>query len=71
MGKTKELSKVVRDKIIDKHKVRMGYKTISQELCENVTAIGAIIIGGRHKMTINCPWSGAPFKMLKSSLLGS
>lgn len=31
-GKTKELSKDVRDKIVDLHKVGMGYKTIRKRL---------------------------------------
>ncbi|KAK6295207.1 hypothetical protein J4Q44_G00344330 [Coregonus suidteri] len=32
MAKTKELSKDVRDKIVDLHKAGMGYKTIAKEL---------------------------------------
>ena len=32
MGKTKELSKDVRDKIVDLHKAGMGYKTIGKQL---------------------------------------
>ncbi|KAI4899963.1 hypothetical protein NFI96_007760 [Prochilodus magdalenae] len=34
MGKTKELSQDVRDKIIDLHKAGMGYKTLSKTLSE-------------------------------------
>ncbi|KAK6303304.1 hypothetical protein J4Q44_G00257580 [Coregonus suidteri] len=34
MAKTKELSKDVRDKIIDLHKAGMGYKTIAKQLGE-------------------------------------
>ncbi len=30
MAKTKELSKNVRDKIVDLHKAGMGYKTIAK-----------------------------------------
>ena len=30
MGKTKELPKDVRDKVVDLHKAGMGYKTISK-----------------------------------------
>ncbi len=43
MAKTKELSKDVRDKIVDLHKAGMGYKTITKQLGEKVTTIGAII----------------------------
>ena len=43
MGKTKELSKDVRDRIVDLHKAGMGYKTISKQLGEKQTTIGAII----------------------------
>ncbi len=43
MAKTKELSKDVRDKIVDLHKAGMGYKTIVKQLGENVTTVGAII----------------------------
>ncbi len=32
MAKTKELSKDVRDKIVELHKVGMGYKTIAKQL---------------------------------------
>ncbi len=35
MAKTKELSKDVRDKIIDLHKAGMGYKTIAKQLGDN------------------------------------
>ncbi len=44
MAKTKELSKDVRDKIVDQHKAGiMGYKTIAKQLGEKVTTVGAII----------------------------
>ncbi|KAL0161506.1 hypothetical protein M9458_045231, partial [Cirrhinus mrigala] len=43
MAKTKELSKDVREKIVDLHKAGMGYKTIAKQLGEKVTTIGAII----------------------------
>ncbi len=35
MAKTKELSKDVRDKIVDLHKAGMGYKTITKQLGDN------------------------------------
>uniref|UniRef100_A0AAY5JZJ1 Transposase Tc1-like domain-containing protein n=1 Tax=Esox lucius TaxID=8010 RepID=A0AAY5JZJ1_ESOLU len=64
MAKTKELSKDVRDKIVDLHKAGMGYKTIAKQLGE-VTTVGAIIQKWRkHKRTVNLPRSGAPCKIL-------
>jgi len=41
MGKTKELSKDVRDKIADLHEAVMGYKAIIKTLGEKVNAAGA------------------------------
>ncbi len=43
MVKTKELSKDVRDKIVDLHKDGTGYKTIAKKLGEKVTTVSAII----------------------------
>ena len=43
MGKTEELSKDIRDKIVDLHKARMGYKKINKQLGEKLTTVGAII----------------------------
>ena len=43
MGKTKELSKDIRDKIVDLQKAGMGYKKISKQLGEKLTTVGAII----------------------------
>ncbi|KAI4874842.1 hypothetical protein NFI96_010391 [Prochilodus magdalenae] len=63
MGKTKELSKDVRDKIIDLHKAGMGYKTLSKMLGEKETTVGAIVRKWKkYKMTVNRPRSGAPCK---------
>ncbi len=63
MAKTKELSKDVRDKIIDLHKAGMGYKTITKHLSEKVTTVGVIICKWKkHKITVNLPRSGAPCK---------
>ncbi len=54
MVKTKELSKDVRDKIVDLHKAGMGYKTIAKQLGEKVTTVGAIIRKWKkHKITVN------------------
>lgn len=43
MGKTKELSRDVRDNIVDLHKAGIGYKTICKKLGETVTAVVAIV----------------------------
>ena len=62
MGKTKELSKDIRDKIVDLHKAGMGYKKISKQLGEKLTTVGAIIRKWKkHKVTTNLP--GAPRKI--------
>ena len=64
MGKTKELSKDIRDKIVDLHKAGMGYKKISKQLGEKLTTVGAIIRKWKkHKVTTNLPRSGAPRKI--------
>ncbi len=52
MAKTKELSKDVRNKILDLHKAGMGYKTIGKQLGEKVTTVGVII--RKWKKTKNC-----------------
>ncbi len=41
MAKTKELSKDVKDKIVDL--AGMGYKTIAKQLSEKVITVGAVI----------------------------
>ncbi len=41
MAKTKELSKDVRDKLVDLHKARMGYKTIASQLGKKVTTVNS------------------------------
>ena len=43
MTKTRELCKDIRDKIVDMHKVGMGYRTIGKQLGEKATTVGAII----------------------------
>ncbi|KAJ8374841.1 hypothetical protein SKAU_G00054210 [Synaphobranchus kaupii] len=62
MGKTKELSQDVRDKIVDLHKAGMGYKTIGKQLGEKETTVGNPK-WKKHKMTINRPRSEAPRKI--------
>ncbi len=64
MAKTEELSKDVRDKIVDLHKAGMGYKTIAKQLGEKVTTVGEIILKcKKHKITVNLPRTGAPCKI--------
>ena len=64
MGKTKELSKDIRDKIVDLHKTGMGYKKICKQLSEKLTTVGAINRKWKkHKVTANLPRSGAPHKL--------
>ncbi len=61
MGKTKELSKDTRDKLVDLHKAGMGYRTIGKQLGEKATTVGAIIRKwNKFKMTVNLPRTGAP-----------
>src|SRR4029434_6599165 len=62
MGKTKELTKDVRDKIVDLHKAGMGYKTIGNQLGEKQTTIGAIIHKWKQHQTTRSR-SGAPCKI--------
>ncbi|KAI4898204.1 hypothetical protein NFI96_014265, partial [Prochilodus magdalenae] len=62
MGKTKELSKDVRDKIL--YKAGMGYKAISKKLDEKETTVGAVIRKWKkYNITVNRPRPGAPCKI--------
>lgn len=64
MGKTKELSKDMRDKIVQQHKAGLGYKTISKNLEVKVTTVGAIVRKWKKdKITVNHHRSGAPRKI--------
>ncbi len=64
MAKTKELSKDVRDNIVDLHKAGMGYRTIAKQLGEKVTTVGVIIRKWKkQKITANLPRTGAPCKI--------
>ncbi len=64
MVKTKELSKDVRDKIVDLLKAGVGYKTLAKQLGEKVTTVGAIIRKWKkHKISVNLPRSGTPCKI--------
>ncbi len=62
MAKTKELSKDVKDKILNLHKAGMCYKTIAKQLGEKETTVGVIIRKWKkHKIT--SPRAGAPCKI--------
>ncbi len=64
MATTKELSKDVRDEIVDLHKAGMGYKTIAKQLGEKVTTAGANIYKWKkHKISVHLPRTGAPRKI--------
>ena len=63
MGKTKVLSKDIRDKIVDLHKAGMGYKKISKQLGEKLRTGAIIRKSKKHKVTSNLPQSGAPRKI--------
>ncbi len=58
-AKIKELSKYVRDKIVDLYKAGMGYKTIAKQLGDE----GIIRKWKKHKITVNLPRTGAPCKI--------
>ncbi len=64
MGKTKELSKDTRDKIVDLHKDGMGYRTIGKQLGEKATTVSVIIRKWKKfKMTVNLPRTMPPCKI--------
>lgn len=48
IGKIRELSKDVGDKIVDLYKAGMSYETISKKLDEKVTTVSGIIGNGRN-----------------------
>lgn len=43
MVKPEQLSKDIRDKIVELHKVAMGYKAVSKNLGKKMTIVGEII----------------------------
>jgi len=64
MSKRKELSQVVRDKIIAEHKNGIGYRRISAQFKIPVSTIGNLIRKWKaHDSTVNRPRTGAPRKM--------
>ncbi len=64
MANTKELSKEVRDKIVDLRKAGMGNKTMAKQLGEKVTTDGVIFHKWKkQKITANRHRSGAPCKI--------
>ena len=62
MGKTKELSKDIRDKIVYLHKTGMGYKMIAKQWGEKESSDGTVIRKWKkkHRLTINFSRFGAP-----------
>ena len=48
MGKTKQLSKDVRDKIVDLHKAGLGYKNIGKQLGEKQTTLVRLFTNGSN-----------------------
>ncbi len=57
MAKTKDLSKDVKDKILNLHKAGMCYKTIAKQLGEKETTVGVIICKWKkHKITSPPDW---------------
>ena len=64
MGKTRELSKDTRDKIVELHKAGKGYGTIAKQLGENKSTVAAIVRKWKRlNMTANLPGTGAPCKI--------
>ncbi|KAK1791121.1 hypothetical protein P4O66_002152 [Electrophorus voltai] len=64
MGKTKEHSKAISDKIVEGHKADKGYKTLSKELGLPVSTVGSIIRKWKaYGTTVNLPRPGKPFKV--------
>ncbi|KAF4084094.1 hypothetical protein AMELA_G00124840 [Ameiurus melas] len=59
MAKTKELSKDVRDKIVDLHKSGMGYKTIAKQLGEKPQHLKRLLSENRWRR-------GPPDRTIKS-----
>lgn len=47
LGKTKEMSKDVKDKTVDLHKAGMDYEAVNKKLGEEVTTRGATIRKGK------------------------
>lgn len=64
MGRGKELSQDLRDKIVEQHSNRTGYRQISQLLNVPISKPGAINSKWEeHHSTINRPRTGAPCKI--------
>ncbi|KAL6464582.1 hypothetical protein MHYP_G00268990 [Metynnis hypsauchen] len=62
MGKTKEHSKAIRDKITEGHKAGKGYKTLSKVLGLPVSTVGSIIRKWKAYGTgVNLLQPGQPF----------
>lgn len=66
MVKPEQLSKDIRDKIVELHKVAMGYKAVSKNLGKKMTIVGEII--WKWKWNIIHPRTGSPCKILPHGL---
>ncbi|KAK1804044.1 hypothetical protein P4O66_020089, partial [Electrophorus voltai] len=64
VGKTKEHSKAIRDKIVEGHKAGKGCKTLSKELGLPASTVESIIRKWKaYGATANLPQPGQPFKV--------
>ncbi|CAJ0965489.1 unnamed protein product, partial [Ranitomeya imitator] len=64
MGKTKEHSKAIRDKIVEGHKAGKGYKTLFKELGLPISTVGSIIRKWKaYGTTVSLPRPGQPLKV--------
>lgn len=64
MFKSRELSKDVRDKIVDLHKTGKSHSAIARQLGEKRSTVGAIVRKWKkYKITENLPRCGAPCKI--------
>ena len=68
MDKAKELSKDIQDKIAYLHKTGMSYQTIGKQRDEESNVDVIIRKWKKYELTINFPWSGAPYKISQSGV---
>ena len=63
MAKTKELSRDIRDRIIERHKGEQGYRKISKEMNLALSSVGNIRKYKYGDGTANLPRNGRPRKI--------